>query len=115
MTISSTKQQVLPADMRRLLLEIGLMGFGGGFAYEAEVFFQKLRIVDPTAAYPLIALAQIYFFTGDPLQAEQLLLELVLGPHGSNPVVCEWVQDTRRMGIDCSRAHAAENQKIRIR
>ncbi len=96
-------------------MEVGLMGYGGGFVYEAEVLFQKLRIADPTAAYPLLGLALMSVFSRKPLEVEQLLLELELGPHSMDPVVRDWIQDIRKMGIEYARASAGESQKNSIR
>jgi hypothetical protein len=102
--IQCKSQQAVPIEMRRLFYQIGLMGYGAGLAYEAEDLFQKLRIADPTAAYPLLALAHMATLSKDILKAEQLLLELELGPHGVDPVVCDWIQDVRKLAIAYSNA-----------
>lgn len=107
------EHKALPTEMRRLLMEIGLMGYGGGLPEEAELLFQKLRIADPTAAYPLLALAQIHIYNKDPLQAEQLLLELEFSHHANDPMVRGWIQDTRKLGIAFAKALADSSQQTK--
>ena len=95
---SEKKQELVTGEMRRLFMEIGLMGFGSGYEPEAIAFFSKLRVADPQAAYPLIALAFIYIILRQPDEAEQLLLELELSPHGQDPYVVKWIQSLRKAG-----------------
>lgn len=70
------ENELVTTEMRRLLMEIGLMGLGCGLQGESYSIFQLLRTVDPKAAYPLLGLAQFYILHNKMDQAEQLLSEL---------------------------------------
>ncbi|ALJ56417.1 hypothetical protein AMD24_00229 [Candidatus Xiphinematobacter sp. Idaho Grape] len=68
----------IPAALRRLLMEISLMGLGCGLRVEAFQLLQLLRAVEPDAAYPLLGLSQFYMLNNEMEKARELLSELAL-------------------------------------
>ena len=66
----------VPTKLQSLLMEISLMGLGGGLHLEAFQLLTLLRSVDPSAAYPLLGLAQFYMLNNEVEKAEEVLLDL---------------------------------------
>jgi len=69
---------IMPAELRCLLMEISLMGLGCGLHAEAFQLLQLLRAMEPGAAYPLLGLSQFYMLNNEIEEAERLLSELAL-------------------------------------
>ena len=100
---------LLTKEVRTLLLEIGLMGYSGGFELEALDYFNKLHLIDPDNPHISLFLAHLYFFNRDFEQGEQILLELEISPAGSDPWVSQMVHLFRQSGIQFSRISDIKN------
>ncbi len=98
--------ELLTKEMRALLLEVGLMGYSGGFESEAIAYFYKLRIMDPDSSHASLLLAQMHMFNQEFEQAEQILLEVEISSIGSDPWVSQMVHAVRQSGIQLSKTFA---------
>lgn len=98
------KKELVPTEMRRLFMEISLMGFGSGFKLEALHILHALRIADPKAAYPLLGLAQVHIFHYEMEAAERLLLDLEASPHMQDPWIAKMIQEIRIRGVEFAKA-----------
>ncbi|PWU11417.1 MAG: hypothetical protein C5B47_00880 [Verrucomicrobia bacterium] len=107
MTTQGAFKDLLTKEMRAVLFEIGLMGFGGGFEPEALAYFHKLRLLEPDNPNTALLLAQLHMFSRKFEQAEQVLLEVELSPSGSDPKIFQMIHSLRQSAIQLSKAPAA--------
>lgn len=91
---------IVSTEMQRLFMEISLIGMGNGFKLEAFHLLRALRIADPGAAYPLLALAQLHIFHDEMEEAKRVLLDLELSPHGQDPWIVKIIQAIQLLGAE---------------